>query len=131
IHEFKPRRMAFSNWVDHMPFAYDIVAAVRPRRLVELGVFNGLSYFTFCQAMRELEVRGACFAVDNWVGERHNDFYDESVYESVKAHNDEHYADFSTLIRGEFKEALPRFENGSIDLVHIDGFHTYEAVKGD
>ena len=31
----------------------------------------------------------------------------------------------------DFEEALQRFEDGSVDLLHIDGSHEYESVKKD
>jgi hypothetical protein len=49
----------------------------------------------------------------------------------VTAHNQEHYAEFSTLLRLSFDEAVKRFAAGSIDLLHIDGHHTEEALRHD
>jgi predicted O-methyltransferase YrrM len=129
--EFLPKHMAFSTWVDHLPFGYDLIAALRPETLVELGTQTGVSYFCFCQAAREQGVELAAFAVDTWRGDAHTAAYDESIWESVRAHNAAEYADFSTLLRMLFEDAVQRFPDQSIDLLHIDGYHTYDAVRGD
>jgi hypothetical protein len=131
VRHFEPQHMVFSTWVDHLPFGYDIVAAIRPKMLVELGTHKGLSYFAFCQAMKENEIDGVCYAVDTFEGDAHTDKYDESVFNSVNNHNRQNYFGFSYLMRMLFEDALKHFDNDSIDLLHIDGFHTYEAVSGD
>src|SRR6202008_4311008 len=38
------------SWLEHAPFAFWLVGALRPRVLVELGTHGGFSYFTLCQA---------------------------------------------------------------------------------
>lgn len=121
----------FSTWVDHMPFAYDLVHELRPSIIVELGTQAGMSYFTFCQAVAEHGVPARCYAVDTWAGDEHTGAYDDSVYGKVAEHNAANYAAFSELLRMRFEEAIHRFEPESIDLLHIDGFHTYDAVRAD
>jgi hypothetical protein len=69
--------------------------------------------------------------VDTWQGDEHAGYYNEKVYSYVENNNDKHFSDFSTLIRQSFDEAADQFESKSIDLLHIDGLHTYEAVKHD
>ncbi len=128
---FDPRRRAFSTWVDHTSFGYDIVEALRPQKVVELGTYNGHSYFVFCQSMIENDIDGLCYAVDTWGGDDHTGDYDESIFEEVRHHARDHYRGISYLMRMLFNEAVHHFEDESIDLLHIDGLHTYDAVQED
>lgn len=120
-----------SAWTGHVPFAMTVVDMVRPRLLVELGTCWGVSYCGFCQAVRELQLPTQCFAVDTWEGDPHSSFYTEEVFENLNAYHRERYSSFSNLIRSTFDDALQQFQDGTIDLLHIDGYHTYEAVRHD
>jgi O-antigen biosynthesis protein len=120
-----------SAWNEHVPFAGWVVEAAQPRRIVELGVHIGVSYFAFCEAVRDFGLSTECFAVDHWLGDRHSGEYGEDVFKSVNDLNNERYLTFSTLLRKSFDDALEEFQSGAVDLLHIDGLHTYEAVKND
>jgi glycosyltransferase involved in cell wall biosynthesis len=120
-----------SAWWTHVPFAHWIVTAAEPRLLVELGTHAGVSYSAFCHAVRTSGLPTQCWAVDTWQGDEHAGVYSEDVYNELRGFHDENYASFSGLLRSTFDEALPRFTDGSIDLLHIDGLHTYDAVRHD
>ena len=120
-----------SAWWTHVPFAFWIMTACRPRIFVELGSHYGVSYAAFCKANLEMGGPARCFAVDTWQGDEHAGFYDDTVYQGLKSFNDSRFAEFSTLIRSTFDDASERFPDGSIDLLHIDGRHRYEDVKHD
>jgi len=91
IQRFEPKRVVFSTWIDHICFAYDLVAAIRPKLIVELGVYNGLSYFTFCQSMVENDIDGVAYGIDCWEGDEHTDAYDDSIYEDCAEHARDHW----------------------------------------
>jgi glycosyltransferase involved in cell wall biosynthesis len=128
---FEPLRYGLGAWTEHIFFAYDLVAQLKPRLLVELGTDRGESYFAFCQSVLENGTGTKCYAIDHWRGDPHAGSYDETTFLAVEAHNRAHYAAFSTLIRATFDAAAERFEPESIDLLHIDGHHTEEAVRHD
>jgi len=120
-----------SAWVEHTPFAAWLIETLRPRCLVELGTLHGVSYFTFCEAIQRVGCGTRCFAIDTWEGDEHTGFYDNEVWRHVVQLNTRLYSAFSTLLRRTFDQALPAFEDGSIDLLHIDGRHFYDDVKHD
>lgn len=119
-----------SAWIGHLPFANWIIQKKQPKTLVELGTHTGASYFSFCDAVIQEKLPTRVFAVDTWQGDEHAGFYGDEVFGRVQLRN-EIYQPFSTLLRMEFDAAVSHFEDASIELLHIDGLHTYEAVKHD
>ena len=118
-------------WMGHVPFAMTLVDMIRPRVVVELGTHWGVSYCAFCQAVKEFGLSTRCYAVDTWQGDSHAAFYTDEVLDNLKEHHDPLYALFSKLVRSSFDDAVSQFEDGCIDLLHLDGYHTYDAVKHD
>src|ERR1044071_4657192 len=128
---FVPGIYGVGAWTDHLHFAYDLIAEMKPRLFVELGVDRGESYFAFCQSVAENKTGTQCFGVDTWRGDQHVGGYDETTFAQVSDYNRENYATFSTLIRSSFDEAREDFASASIDVLHLDGLHTEEAVRHD
>ncbi|HEY5066523.1 MAG TPA: class I SAM-dependent methyltransferase [Xanthobacteraceae bacterium] len=126
-----PEWLPNSAWMEHAPFAFWLVETHEPEILIELGTHGGYSFFSFCQAIARLKLSTRAYAVDTWKGDEHAGFYGEEVFREVSKHNTEQYSGFSQLIRSTFDDALPYFEDGSVDLLHIDGRHFYEDVKHD
>jgi hypothetical protein len=120
-----------SRWYGHVPFAHWIVRAVKPRTLVELGTHNGVSYSAFCEAAARIGLDIRCYAVDTWKGDEQSGYYSEEVYLHFRRFHDERYSAFSELLRCSFDDAAPYLPDASVDLLHIDGFHTYESVRHD
>lgn len=126
-----PELMVFSAWLEHAPFAFWLVSGCRPKLVVELGTHFGFSYGVFCQSVRSNQLKTRCVAVDTWLGDEHAGFYDEAVFEELRRYHEPRYGSFSKLLRSTFDDAVGQFEDGTIDVLHIDGRHQYGDVKHD
>lgn len=128
----KPHRLVVpSAWVEHIPFAMYIIEILAPNIFVELGTHTGNSYCAFCQSVSQLNMSTQCYAVDTWEGDEHAGFYGPEILTNLKKYHDPLYGHFSRLMQMKFDDAVSYFSDGSIDLLHIDGLHTYDAVKHD
>jgi hypothetical protein len=130
-----PRLLVPSAWTRHLPFLFALIRLTRPRRFVELGTHHGCSFFGAVQAVEQHATGTECIAVDTWEGDHQAGHFGSEVHEAVQAALATHFAPAPQggpwLLRSRFSDAAPRFAPGSIDLLHIDGLHTYEAVRED
>ncbi|SYX86459.1 conserved protein of unknown function [Paenibacillus alvei] len=125
-------KLRVAPWEGHRRFAYDFINFMKPKNIVELGTHYGCSFFSFCQSVKDFKLRTKLYAIDTWSGDEQAGFYEEEVYDTVGKTVKTFFQDIDvTLLRKTFDEALDDLEDSSIDLIHIDGLHTYEAVSHD
>lgn len=129
--DFRPRYQTFSAWADHAAFGYDLVAAMKPKIIVELGSWQGFSFFVFCQSVQTSALDTVCYAVDTWQGDEQSGATGSNTLQCVEKHIRDHYKGFAYPVQSTFDEASRQFDEHCIDLLHIDGLHTYEAVSHD
>lgn len=118
-------------WIGHIPFAYELVGRLKPRVLVELGTYSGSSFAAFCQAAQACGAGTQCYGIDLWEGDVHMGRFDETLFNEISGYVARNFPSTATLVRKDFNAAVHDFADGSIDLLHIDGTHTYEAVQND
>jgi len=132
IASFEPLRIQPPNsWCGHLHFAACLIQNLNPEIFVELGSHSGNSYLSFCQSVKQFGLETKCYSVDTWQGDEQAGFYGEEIFTSLDDYNTLHYSGFSRLLRMTFDEAVLLFEDKSIELLHIDGLHSYEAVSHD
>jgi hypothetical protein len=89
---FAPRyETEVTSWHPHREFAYELISQIKPKKIVELGVHYGDSYFTFCQACEELDLDTQLFGIDHWQGDEQAGLYGEEVFETVNSYSEEFY----------------------------------------
>lgn len=114
-------------WKGHALLSMEIVDRFKPRVTVDLGVDYGFS--TFCLAYHSI---GDVYGIDWFKGDIHTGFRDTfddvmNLYEKIK---EEFGVSNIQFIKSDF-DGASRYWGLPIDLLHIDGLHTYEAVKND
>ncbi len=117
-----------SAWLGHMKFAFFIVNLLKPSVIVDLGVDFGHSTFSFASAQQ-----GTVFGIDSFEGDIQSGIKNTlNIVNKLK--NDlvlqDLLIDNIKFIKGYFDDIFNHFDQ-TIDILHIDGLHTIEAVSND
>jgi hypothetical protein len=114
-------------WGGHGLFAMKLVEEINPKVVVDLGVDYGFS--TFCFGYNKI---GNVYGIDWFEGDVHTGHRDN--FPIVKKLQQElvisHGINNIEFIKSDFNLESKNW-NKKIDILHIDGFHSYEAVKSD
>lgn len=119
-------------WHGHRRFAYDLIQFIKPERIVELGTYWGTSFFAFCQAVKDFNLATECVAIDTWEGDEHTGKYDSEAFETFCQIEKQLFSNINIRqLKMRFDDALNHIDDDSVDLLHIDGCHEYDAIKKD
>ena len=104
---WRPRFLAESQWLQHIPFYFWLTDVLQPKTVVEPNLNSAVGYFAICQAIDKLNIDcvayGACGI--------------QCDISSIKAYNHEHYREFSYLIEQDEQTFIKTIEDASIDLL--------------
>jgi hypothetical protein len=124
-----------ADWHALIPFNYFLINLIRPTRVVELGVCAGDSLYSSCQILAVLKRADtsylpSVFGIDTWEGDE-NCKYDPDLYYNSISDATSQMREWVALIKSTSVAAVSEFADCSIDLLHIDADHSYDAVKLD
>jgi hypothetical protein len=126
-----PSTLFLTAWTGHIPLLFVLFKIARPRTFVELGVHFGGSFVAACSAAQRYRTETKCFGVDNWQGDQHAGSYEgDRIFNELSSYLTANFPR-AVLVREDFKTAVSQFEDGSIDILHFDGLHTYDAIRLD
>jgi cephalosporin hydroxylase len=115
-----------SAWKGHRLFAEWLTKNTKNDIIVELGVDYGYSTFVFANSLKN--TNGKIYGVDLFIGDSHAG--QRNTYDSVIKKIKDYDVTNIEIIVGDFTEVSKVWDK-QIDILHIDGFHTYAAVKND
>lgn len=119
-------------WSGHKYFGYDLVRNLKPRLVVELGVHLGCSIFSFSQAVKDGKLSTQTDGIDTWKGDQNSGYYSDVIFKRVHEIKNSCYPNLKiNFVKTTFNKACKKYPEKSIDILHIDGLHTYKAVKHD
>lgn len=106
---WRPRYLADSQWLQHVPFYFWLTEVLRPNLVVEPNLNSAVGYFAICQAIDKLNHDGLAYGA----------YGSQCNIEQVSRYNHEHYREFSHLVASDELAFISDFDDASIDLLML------------
>ncbi|WP_374408323.1 hypothetical protein [Pelagerythrobacter sp.] len=110
---WKPRYLAASSTLVHLPYLFWLVENHAPLRVVQLGIGDGVAYLAVCQAIDKLRLDAACWGISPPGS-------DTEATSAALESNKRLYDDFSIVKIEKMATAHRHFRNAGIDLLIIN-----------
>lgn len=109
---WKPRFAAASSALVHLPFLFWLMENHAPKRVVQLGVDDGVAYLALCQAIDKLGLNASCRGISLPDAPEPNP--------DAIAQNDKFCEGFSIIATEKLATAHRHYRKGGIDLLVIN-----------
>jgi predicted O-methyltransferase YrrM len=133
------------GWHSQHPYLARAIAEVRPRIVVEVGVWKGASVVTMAKEMQRLGLDGAVIAIDTWLGSAEHykekfiadmdfEFGYPRLYRKFLANiGHEGLTDYVVPLPLDSINAFQLLKMRGVrpDVLHIDAGHDYASVMAD
>jgi hypothetical protein len=129
VRRFAPDRTLPGPGLRHAGLEYDLVEALRPELVVDLGTGDAMSFFAYCQSMIDHDVDGTCYAIDTW--EESSTTHPQATFDAILAHGRARYPGISYFVRMPPIEGQRHFSENTIDLLRVDGTRPSVIAEAD
>lgn len=137
------------GWNSYSNVFRDMIEAVRPRRIIEVGVWKGTASIHMAKVVRELGLRCEIICVDTWLGSPEHLLKDHSGdrYQSLRLRHGYpqlYYTFLANVVRNDVADyivPLPMTSESAVvalrrlrlqaDVIHVDAAHQYEPARRD
>jgi predicted O-methyltransferase YrrM len=128
----------------------DLITAVQPHRIVEIGVWKGAASIHMAKIAKELGLRCEVLCIDTWLGSPEHFLADREGerYKSLRLHNGYPQLYYNTFLANVVRHGvadhvvpLPTTSESAVvmlqklgleaDIIHIDAAHEYEPALRD
>ncbi len=115
---WQPRHVSVSDELIHVPYLFWLMETTRPRKIVQIGLNEGVGFLAICQAVDKLNLEVPCIGIVPSYGE-------ETALElplpcHLKEQHATHYGDFSYIEQLSADRAKALLNHDEIDLLVVN-----------
>ncbi|PWJ12935.1 hypothetical protein [Jannaschia seohaensis] len=127
---WRPKYVADSAFLDHLPVLFWLMGDLRPQNVVTLGGGadgSAVAHLALCQSVERLGLDADCTGIGTWPGSEQGE---TTPPEELADYADSQYSEFARLVSASDAVAPGLFDAGSVDLLVVDRALDAELLAG-